>query len=161
MQSYEVLKEAAEEVGVKVLARELRVSPALIYKWCQPPAGENGDASGARNPLDRLAQIFALTQRSEIVAWLCHEADGFFVRNPKVEPETINAEVLSATQRLVGGFSELLQQVSASMADDEHISPEEADQIRAHWETLKSTAEAFVVACERGDFGVAEEAQGR
>ncbi|MBN1346885.1 MAG: hypothetical protein JXQ73_29610 [Phycisphaerae bacterium] len=157
MQSYEVLREAADQVGVKVLANALRVSPALVYKWCQPAADEDADASGARNPLDRLACIVSLTKHTGLVSWLCHEADGFFVRNPHVNVYALDAEVLQATQRLVGKFSELLGQVSQSMADDERISPDEADRIRSHWDMLKSTAEAFVVACERGEFGPDEE----
>lgn len=152
MQSYEVLREAADEVGVKVLASELRVSQALVYKWCQPSAEDETEGSGARNPLDRLAQIVNVTHRTEVVGWLCHEAGGFFVANPRVSPETIDAEALQATQSLVGEFGKLLQQVSRSLADDDQISPREADQIREHWEKLKSRAESFVVACERGQF---------
>ncbi len=158
MRSHEVLREAADEVGVKVLANALRVSPALVYKWCQPSGDGDADASGARNPLDRLADIVRVTQHHDVVNWLCHEAGGFFVRNPQVDPRALDAEVLQATQRLVGEFSELLGQVSQSMADDERISPEEADRIRTHWDKLKSTSEAFVVACERGQFGPALDA---
>ncbi len=155
MQSYEVLREAADEVGVKVLASELRVSPALVYKWCQSPAGDDADASGARNPLDRLADIYRVTRCADVVSWLCHEADGFFAPNPRVKPTALDAEALQATQRLVGEFGELLHQVSRSLADDDQISPDEADRIRGHWEKLKGTAETFVVACERGQFGAA------
>lgn len=153
MQSYEVLREAADEVGVKVLANELRVSPALVYKWCQSSGQDETESSGARNPLDRLADIVRVTGHRGVVSWLCHEAAGFFVRNPHVEPDEISAEALQATQRLVGEFSDLLQQVSRSLADDDQITPDEADQIRDHWQTLKGSAETFVVACERGLFG--------
>lgn len=154
MQSYEVLREAADEVGVKSLAAALRVSPALVYKWCQPSSEADADASGARNPLDRLAAIVNVTRHTPVVGWLCHEAGGFFVRNPDVAPDTLDAEALQATQHLVSEFGELLHQVSRSLADDDQISPDEADRIRAHWEKLKGTAEAFVVACERGQFGI-------
>ena len=54
MRSNEVLREAAEIVGVKALASELRLSPALIYKWCQ-----EGDSSG-----------FAFTETS--FGWVCN-----------------------------------------------------------------------------------------
>jgi hypothetical protein len=152
MQSHEVLREAADKVGVKVLAGELRVSPALVYKWCQPSGEEDPDASGARNPLDRLAEIVHVTRHADVVNWLCHEAGGFFVRNPRGDRREPNVEVLQVTQRFVGEFGELLHQVSKSLADDDQISPDEADRIRDHWEKLKGTAEAFVVACERGQF---------
>src|SRR5437773_2526873 len=67
MQSYEVLREAAEKVGVKALAAELHLSPALIYKWCEPPDIDDPDASGARNPLDRLRDIVRLTGHVAVV----------------------------------------------------------------------------------------------
>ena len=35
MRSHEVLREAAEKIGVKALAARLRLSPALVYKWCE------------------------------------------------------------------------------------------------------------------------------
>ena len=54
MRSHEVLRAAAEQVGVKSLASELRLSPALIYKWCEQADSADPDASGTRNPLDRL-----------------------------------------------------------------------------------------------------------
>ena len=47
-------------------------------------------------------------------------------------------------------FSRLLNEVSKSVADDGAIDPAEADRIRLGWERLKTTAETFVVACERG-----------
>jgi hypothetical protein len=152
MQSHEILREAADEVGVKVLANALRVSPALVYKWCQPSAEEDADASGARNPLDRLATIVRLTGHLGVVSWLCHEAGGFFVRNPSAEPATVDIEALQATQLLIGEFGDLLSEVSESLADDNAITSDEADRIRMHWEKLKGAAEAFVVACERGRF---------
>ena len=35
MLSHEVLRRAAEPIGVKALAAKLRLSPAMVYKWCQ------------------------------------------------------------------------------------------------------------------------------
>src|SRR5262249_36655067 len=80
MQSHEVLREAAEKVGVKALAAELKLSPALIYKWCEEADPTDPDASGARNPLDRVRDIVRLTGHIEVVSWLCEQADGFFAR---------------------------------------------------------------------------------
>ncbi len=150
MRSHEVLRDAAEKVGVKTLASELRLSPALVYKWCQEPETEEGDASGARNPLDRLRDIVGLTRHLPVVAWLCHEADGFFVHNPRITSRDMDSDLLDGTQKMISDFSKLLTEVSRSVADDNRISPEEADRIRVTWEHLKTTAETFVVACERG-----------
>lgn len=150
MRSNEVLREAAEVVGVKALAGELRLSPALIYKWCQEADPNDPEASGTRNPLDRLREIVALTGYVPVVSWLCHEADGFFVHNPEAECRDIDADLLRSTQHLVKAFSRLLSEVSKSVADDGAIDPSEADRIRMDWERLKTTAETFVVACERG-----------
>ena len=150
MRSNEVLREAAETVGVKVLAGKLRLSPALIYKWCQEANPGDPDTSGTRNPLDRLREIIEVTGHIPVVNWLCHEADGFYVHNPEAACEDIDADLLQSTQHLVMAFSRLLKEVSESVADDGAIEPDEADRIRADWERLKTTAETFVVACERG-----------
>ncbi len=150
MRSNEVLREAAEIVGVKVLAGELRLSPALIYKWCEEADPNDPDASGTRNPLDRLREIIRVTGHTPVVNWLCHEAGGFFVHNPEAESKDIDGDLLQSTQQFVKAFSELLNHVSDSVADDGAIEPDEADRIRMGWERLKTTAETFVVACEIG-----------
>ena len=72
--SDEVLKQAADTIGVKALAAELRLSPAMVYKWCQPHNPDDTDSSGARNPLDRLAQIVQATGSVDVVNWLCQQA---------------------------------------------------------------------------------------
>lgn len=150
MRSYEVLKRAAEHIGVKALAAELRLSPALVYKWCQEWDSEDPDASGARNPLDRVADIVRVTGDRDVVNWLCHEAGGFLVPNPSGAPPDVSTELLSNTQRLVKEFSQLLLTVTKSIEDDGEIEPVEADRIRDAWELFKRTVEAFTVACERG-----------
>src|SRR3712207_8639054 len=55
------------EPGVKAVAAALKVSPALVYKWCEAPAdSEDPDQSGAKNPLDRVREMYLLTKdRSE------------------------------------------------------------------------------------------------
>ena len=83
MKSYEVIREAVNEPGVKAVAAALRVSPALVYKWCEPPAdSDDPDQSGAKNPLDRVREMYMLTKDIRLVRWLCNEAGGFFVANP-------------------------------------------------------------------------------
>ena len=148
--SDEVLKRAADGIGVKALAAELKLSPALVYKWCQPNDANDPDASGARNPLDRVAEVFRATQHPDVINWLCHQADGFFVPNPDIDVQTLDANLLRGTQRLVKEFSDMLEEVSRSVANDGIIEPEEAKRIRRHWEVLKRVAETFVVASERG-----------
>jgi hypothetical protein len=150
VKSHEVLRDAAERVGVKALAGELRVSPALVYKWCQEADPKDPDSSGARNPLDRLSEIVRVTDDTGLLSWLCHEADGFYVRNPQLADVRPDERLLSVTQRMVGEFGELLTAVSESMADDGQITPDEADRIRRQWEALKSVGESFIVACESG-----------
>jgi len=150
MQSYEVLREAADKVGVKALAARLRVSPALVYKWCEEADPNDPDASGALNPLDRLREIVQFTQHVLVVNWLCHQANGFFTHNPERLCKDIDTDLLQSTQHLVLAFSELLNEVSMSVADDGAIDTGEAARIRKDWEELKTTAETFVVACEQG-----------
>ena len=152
MKSHEVLKRAADRVGVKALAAELRLSQALVYKWCQESDSKDPDTSGARNPLDRLADIIRVTGDQRVCNWLCHESGGFFANNPKERTEDPSAELLANTQRMVREFSQLLLTVTASIEDDGEIEPAEADRIRETWEEFKGTVESFTVACERGKF---------
>jgi hypothetical protein len=150
--SDEVLKQAADKIGVKALAAELKLSPALIYKWCQPHDADDPDASGAYNPLDRLAQVIHLTGDLDVVNWICQQAGGFFAANPEVDASNFRTDLLVGTQRLVKEFSDMLEEVSRSIADDGAIASAEAVRIRKHWETLKRVAEEFVFSGESGLF---------
>lgn len=151
MQSWEVLRDAAERIGVKALAAKLRLSSALVYKWCQPAAtSEFPDSSGARNPLDRVKVILEATGDTGVVRWLCQAAGGFFVPNPRVDPGHRDEQLLAATHRVVEDFSDILTKISRSIENDGQITPDEADVIRQSWEHLKSQGECFVQACERG-----------
>ena len=58
--------------------------------------------------------------------------------------------MLGTTQRVVEDFGELLTDISRSIENDGLITRPEAEKIRQAWEKLKSHAERFVVACERG-----------
>jgi hypothetical protein len=158
MRSHEVLRRAADTIGVKALAAELRLSSALVYKWCQEWDPEDPDASGARNPLDRIADIVRTTGDRDVVNWMCHEAGGFFVPNPTASPPDVSRELLVNTQRLVKEFSQLLLTVTRSIEDDGQIEPAEADRIRDAWELFKGTVEEFTVACERGIFREGDQA---
>jgi len=151
--SDEVLKAAAEKSCIKALAAELKLSPALVYKWCQPRDPNDPDSSGARNPLDRVAEIVSSTGDVEVVNWLCHQAGGFFTPNPEVDAAHLDTDLLMGTQQLVKEFSDMLEEVSRSIADDGMIEPAEAKRIRQHWEHLKRVAETFVVTGETGLFG--------
>ncbi len=150
MKAWEVLRDAVDEVGVKAVAARLKVSSALVYKWCNEPPGEDPDASGALNPLDRMRIIYEVTRDRRVVNWLCSAASGFFVMNPAVEAGSRDELLLGVTQRVVEEFGALLSDISRSIANDGRITREEADTIRQSWEKLKFHAESFVVACERG-----------
>ncbi len=150
MKSWEILRDATEKVGVKALANRLGLSTALVYKWCQESPDDDPEASGARNPLDRVAMIYSVTREDRIVNWLCNLADGFFVRNPRVDPGEQEEHLLETTQKFVADFAELLSAVSHSVENDGKITRDEADRIRQVWEKLKTKAECFAVACERG-----------
>ena len=152
MRSYQVLRRAIDVIGVKAVAAKLRVSPALVYKWCQEWDPNEPDASGARNPLDRLAEIVDATGDPNVVNWLCRAAGGFFTPNPSGGVGDIGIELLIRTQQLVREFSQLLLTVTKSIEDDGEIEPDEAERIRHAWEVFKRTVEAFTVACERGMF---------
>ncbi len=147
MESHEVLKRALRKTTPKAVAAELGVSLSLVYKWAEKPS-ETG--SGSFNPLDRLLQIIDLSGDTGIVEWLCRQQNGHFVKDPDVSGHQVT-HVLSATQEIIGQFSDLLNEIS-SAADDQSVNKEEAVAIRQCWDKLKSYAEAFVRSCEAGDF---------
>ena len=154
MKSFDVIRQAVDEPGVKAVAAALKVSPALVYKWCEPAADESDpDQSGAKNPLDRVREMYLLTKDIRLIRWLCNQAGGFYVSNPVPEIRKSPAEeIYNETRKMVREFSELLDAVTASYEDDLNIDPEEADHIRQHWEDLKACAERFVISCERGHY---------
>lgn len=152
MKSWEILKQAVEGVGVKAVAARLKVSTALVYKWCQESAADDPLASGARNPLDRVQTLVGLTGDTHLVNWLCNSAGGFFVANPRPDGSLREEQLLGVTQRVVEDFGQLLTNISRSIENDGAITADEADTIRQSWEELKTQAEGFVVACERGQF---------
>jgi hypothetical protein len=153
MKSYEVIRKAVEEPGVKAVAARLKVSAALVYKWCEAPdTEEDPDQSGARNPLDRVRELYRMTKDIDLVRWLCNEADGFFASNPdaaKLRP-TLDESIFTETRGMVRDFSELLDAITHAHEADPGIDAEEADVIRQRWEELKTCIESFVVGCEKG-----------
>lgn len=147
MNSHEVIKKSVSDLGVKSVASDLGLSTSLIYKWCQPTDSE--DASGADNPLDRLARVHELTGDTGPIQWLCQKADGYFVPNAPLQ--SIDAiPLLHMTRRIVREFSDLLDVLTESIENDGRIDLDEAEKIRVEWEELKSSAESFVSACEKG-----------
>jgi hypothetical protein len=154
MKSYEVIRQAVDEPGVKAVAAALKVSPALVYKWCEPPADtEDPEQSGAKNPLDRVREMYLLTKDIHLVRWLCNEAGGFYVSNPVPDlRKTLDENIFTETRSMVREFSELLDTVTESVEDDPGIDPDEADQIRQRWEDLKACVEKFVIRCEKGHY---------
>jgi hypothetical protein len=155
MKSYDVIRLAVDEPGVKSVAAALKVSPALVYKWCEPPAeAEDPDQSGAKNPLDRVREMYMLTKDIRLIRWLCNEAGGFYVANPVPElRKTLDESVFAESRSMVREFSGLLDAVTASVEDDSLIDLTEADAIRQKWEDLKACVEHFVTSCEKGVFG--------
>ena len=154
MESHQALKKAVAELGAKRVAADMKVSPSLVYKWCQPPAADASATglSGARNPLDRVRALVEITGDPELMQWLSRQAGGFFVRDPEVSGRRVDAEYIANTQRIIEDFSKLLRVVSQAIADDGKVDPDESRRIRKEWQRLKQYGEAFACACERGLF---------
>ena len=152
MKSHEVIRKAVDEPGVKAVAAALKISAALVYKWCEPSADlEDAEQSGAKNPLDRVRDLYMLTRDITLVRWLCNEAGGFFVANPVPDlRKSVDEAIFGETRAMVRDFSELLDAVTESVEDDAKIDTDEADEIRQKWEDLKACAERFVLSCEKG-----------
>jgi hypothetical protein len=145
--SHEVIRKSVGDLGVKAVAADMGLSTSLVYKWCQP--NDTPDASGTENPLDRLAQLYAITQDPGLIAWLCRKADGCFVPNSPCRKEDA-IPLLHMTRRIVRKFSDLLDVLTESIENDGKIDPVEAEGIRIEWEEMKSCAESFVASCEKG-----------
>jgi len=154
MKSHEVLKQAIAEKSIKAMAAKMGLSTSLVYKWCQePPVDDDPDQSGAKNPLDRVAEIYHLTGNPAVIAWICEQAGGYFVENPKtLSAEAAGHSVLNTTQEMIKEFSDLLSEVSAAVKDGSGIDENEAERIRREWEQLKRKAESFVMGCEKGKY---------
>jgi hypothetical protein len=153
MKSYEVIRQATEEPGVKAVAAALRVSAALVYKWCEPPeSSDDPDASGAKNPLDRVRELYEITKDIGLIRYLCNNAGGFYIANPTIPPpdKTLDENIFAETRGMVREFSELLDTVTESLEKSPGIQPDEAVDIRQKWEDLKSCVERFVRGCEAG-----------
>jgi hypothetical protein len=153
MKSHEILREVFEKCNPKQVASDLGLSLSLVYKWAEPPE-ESG--SGTANPLDRVEALIRCTGDNSIVQWLCERSGGFFIRNPKATwPHPYY--LVPATNQIVQEFADLLS-VIALAASDNKISKQEAKNIRARWEELKTVTEGFVHCCEEGNFsGLKEE----
>jgi len=153
LKSHEVLRNAIDKVGAKSLADDLKLSAALIYKWCEEPSNQNSDitASGAVNPLDRISEIYEKTKDVELINWICRMANGYFVQNMLIDEMRPAAQLFKNTQSLIQGFSETLEKIS-ECCDDNRITHKEAENIRKEWEDLKRIGEGFVYACELGKF---------
>ncbi len=147
MDSHDVIRKAFKNRGPKEVAAEMGLSLSLVYKWAQP----NTDmGSGSRNPLDRVDQLRTLTGDSGIIEWLCQQAGGYFVRNPKSFCDE-GFEVVPATNEIVQQFADLLSTISKAAVDNS-ITDDESEEIRSVWEHLKGFTEGFVRCCEEGDF---------
>jgi hypothetical protein len=146
MESHELLRKVFDKKNAKEVSADLELSTSMIYKWAQPRSGEG---SGIENPLDRVEALFTSTKDHRLIQWLCQRAGGFFILNP--ENTAHPHYLIPATNQIVQDFADLLQVVAGAAADNE-ITAEEAKQIRARWEELKSVTEGFVVCCEEGNF---------
>jgi hypothetical protein len=148
MQSHEVLREVFQQCSPKQVASELGLSLSMIYKWAEPP--DQAAGSGSTNPLDRIDALLHCTNDRRLVQWICQRAGGFFVLNPKIS-KPHPSFLIPATNEIVQEFADLLAVVAAAAADN-HITQNEAKQIRTRWEKLKAVTETFVACCEEGSF---------
>lgn len=148
MQSHELLKEVFRRASAKEIAAEMGLSLSMVYKWAEPPDEDSG--SGAANPLDRVAVLQRCAHDHRITQWICQKAGGFFITNPATthaHPDRL----IPATNEILQEFADLLS-VIATAAGDNRITHEEARNIRARWEELKTVTEGFVCCCEKGNF---------
>jgi hypothetical protein len=147
MQSHELLREIFQNNNVKEIAAQLGLSVPMVYKWAQP-VSETG--SGAANPLDRLEELTRCTNDPRMIQWICERSGGFFIKNPKSN-SAHPYSLIPATNQIVQEFADMLSVIAKAIGDSS-ISKNEAEEIRARWEELKSATEGFVRCCEDGNF---------
>jgi hypothetical protein len=148
MESHELLRDVFQKVSPKQAAAEMGLSVSMIYKWAEPPA----NASGAVNPLDRVAALIRCSNDPSIVQWVCHKAGGFYVKNAATHrPHPHPLHLVPAMNAVVQEFADVLSIMAAAAADSQ-ITAAESKSIRARWEKLKSITEEFVRCCEDGNF---------
>ena len=152
MQSHEMMREVLKKTSAKQIAADMALSLSLIYKWAEPPEDDSG--SGASSPLDRVGQLIRITHDPRLAQWVCEQAGGFFIRNPKQLPP--DQPLIPITNDIVQDFADMLATIAISSADSV-ITREEAKNIRRRWENLKTVTEGFVHAAESGNFGATPE----
>ncbi len=152
MDSHEVMRDVLKKTSAKQIAAEMGLSLSLIYKWAEPPVDESG--SGTGSPLDRVGQLIRISRDVRVAQWVCEQAGGFYIRNPKNLPT--GQPLIPMTNDIVHEFADMLATIATSSADNV-ITQEEAEKIRARWEELKSVTEGFVTAAESGNFGATKE----
>jgi hypothetical protein len=148
MHSHEVMREVLKKTSAKQIAAEMHLSLSLIYKWAEKPEDESG--SGAGSPLDRVGELIRITGDARVAQWVCEQAGGFYIRNPKNLPT--DQPLIPITNDIVHEFADMLATIATSSSDSV-ITKDEAKKIRARWEELKTVTEGFVAACESGNFG--------
>jgi len=149
MKSHELFRQLLKDHNAKELASGLNLSPSTIYKWTEP-CGSTG--SGAPNPLDRIEQLIQITSEPrQLAQWVCQQAGGFYVKNPESTGSKEATPVIVASNKIVQEFADMISLI-ATAAIDNSINPEEALDIRARWQELKSAAEEFVICCEERNF---------
>ncbi len=149
MESHEALKDA---IGphIRDVAKRLRRSPSLVYKWTEP--AESPDDSGAHNPLDTLDEIIDEAKRRgrgehalAPVYWLNHEHGLVCFKLPKVHTnDAVNRELLTSIKE----FSDLAQAAAEALGDGRVSAPELKRIEREGQEALRAISTLMQVAKE-------------
>ena len=110
MQSHEVLREVFENCSAKQIAADLDLSLSLVYKWAEPPT-QDGPPTG--NPLERVAALYRCSKDERLLQWLCQQAGGFYIKNPKTHhahPDYL----IPATNEILQEFADLLAVIASA-----------------------------------------------
>jgi len=145
MKSWELLRIVFKQAGAKSVARDLNLSLSLIHKWSEPAVGTG---SGELNPLDRVAALMRITGDRRLAQWICEQAEGYFVPNPKVKGAREFIPAASAASLELARMQELI----ALAEKHQRVTCAEAEAMRRQCEVLKSVLEDFVTGCEQGRF---------
>jgi len=144
MDSKEAMKAACKEVGVKVVAESLGLSPTAIYNQINAP--------DKHDILEKFVDFCNACESDVPVEWVCEELNGTFIRNGDIKVDGGNYQnCMSDVLREFGG---MISEVGKAM-EDGVVTSDEAQSIRKEWEDVKRVMEPFVLA---GEFGYIKDA---
>lgn len=143
MKSYEALERATNKI-VNDVAKRLRLSTSLIYKWREPHTDYTD--SGARNPLDDIETIIETSllmgnspeDALSPIQYLTERFNLIFLNPPG--PKPCNQEISKDLLSTIKEFGEMAGAAGKALKDGKINQKEATIVIKEAWELIRQTA---------------------